>query len=101
MTKFGEIIDEKKPILINFFADWSEDCEGIHDQLKDVSAALGDRLKIIKIDAEKNPHLVEALKVKNLPTYMLYNLGEMVWRESGKKEANELIVVLEGQTPTS
>ncbi len=99
MTKFGEIIDKRKPVLINFFADWSEDCEGIHDRLKDVSAALGDRLRIIKINAEKNPQLVKALKVKNLPTYMLYNLGEMVWRESGKKEANELIVDLEGQTP--
>jgi thioredoxin 1 len=99
MTKFGEIIDKRKPVLINFFADWSEDCEDIHDRLKDVSAALGDRLRIIKIDAEKNPQLVKALKVKNLPTYMLYNLGEMVWRESGKKEANELIVDLEGQTP--
>ena len=99
MTKFGEIIDKRKPVLINFFADWSEDCDGIHDRLKDVSAALGDRLRIIKINAEKNPQLVKALKVKNLPTYMLYNLGEMVWRESGKKEANELIVDLEGQTP--
>jgi thioredoxin 1 len=92
MTKFGEIIDKRKPVLINFFADWSEDCEGIHDRLKDVSAALGDRLRIIKIDAEKNPQLVKALKVKNLPTYMLYNLGEMVWRESGKREANLLLI---------
>ena len=98
MIKFGEIIDEKKPILINFFADWSEDCQGIHDQLKHVNASLRDRLVIIKIDAEKNPQLVKALKVKNLPTYMLYSLGKVIWRESGKKEANELIIDLKRQT---
>ncbi|MBZ9652462.1 thioredoxin family protein [Psychroflexus montanilacus] len=95
MTKFGELIDEQKPILLNFFAEWSEDCENIHDQLKDVSAALGDRAKLIKIDAEKNSQLVEALKVKKLPTYMLYKSGEMVWRQSGKLEANDLIILLE------
>ncbi|MBZ9628982.1 thioredoxin family protein [Psychroflexus sp. CAK57W] len=95
MTKFGELIDEQKPILLNFFAEWSEDCENIHDQLKDVSAAVGDRAKLIKIDAEKNAQLVEALKVKKLPTYMLYKAGEMVWRQSGKLEANDLIILLE------
>jgi thioredoxin 1 len=95
MTKFGKLIDDKKPILLNFFADWSEDCEEIHNQLKDVSAALGDRAKLIKIDAEKNGQLVDALKVKKLPTYMLYKSGEMVWRQSGKLEANDLIILLE------
>lgn len=95
MTKFGELIDEQKPILLNFFADWSEDCEAIHDQLKDVSAALGDKAKLIKIDAEKNAQLINALKVKKLPTYMLYKGGEMLWRQSGKLEANELIILLE------
>lgn len=95
MTKFGELIDEQKPILLNFFADRSEDCEGIHEQLKDVSAALGDKAKLIKIDAEKNKQLIDALKVKKLPTYMLYKAGEMLWRQSGKLEANELIILLE------
>ena len=94
MTKFGELIDEQKPILLNFFADWSEDCDGIHDQLKDVSAALGDKAKLIKIDSEKNTELIEVLKVKKLPTYILYKDGEMVWRQSGKLEANELIALL-------
>ncbi|MBZ9779750.1 thioredoxin family protein [Psychroflexus sp. CAK8W] len=95
MTKFGKLIDEQKPTLLTFFADWSEDCEHIHDRLKDVSAALGDHAKLIKIDAEKNSQLTEALKVKKLPTYMLYKQGEMIWRQSGKLEANDLIIVIE------
>jgi len=95
MTKFGELIDEQKPILLNFFAEWSEECDHIHDQLRDVSAAVGDKAKLIKIDAEKNAELVEALKVKKLPTYMMYSAGEMVWRQSGKMDANDLIIKLE------
>ena len=53
MTKFGELIDGQKPILLSFFADWSEECKTIHDQLKDVSAAIGDKAKLIKIDAKR------------------------------------------------
>jgi thioredoxin 1 len=55
-----------------------------------VNASLRDRLVIIKIDAEKNPQLVKALKVKNLPTYTLYSLGKVVWRENGKKRQMSL-----------
>ena len=95
MTKFGELIDEQNPILLSFFADWSEDCKNIHDQLKDVSAAVGDKAKLIKIDAEKNEELLEALKVKKLPTYILYKSDEMVWRQSGKMEANDLIILID------
>ncbi|WP_127846482.1 thioredoxin family protein [Psychroflexus aestuariivivens] len=95
MTKFGDLIDIEQPILLNFYTEWSEDCEEIHDLLKSVSAAVGDRAKIIKIDAEKNQDLVDALKVKKLPTYMLYKSGDMVWRDSKKYNANELINLLE------
>lgn len=94
MTKFGELIDDQKPILLSFFADWSDECENIHDLLKDVSAAVGDSAKLIKIDAEKNNELTEALKVKKLPTFMLYKQGEMTWRQSGKLDANDLIVLI-------
>jgi thioredoxin 1 len=95
MAKFGELIDEQQPTLLSFYADWSEECDTIHDELKDVSAALGDKAKLVKIDAEKNKQLIEALKVKKLPTYILYKEGEMLWRQSGKLEPNDLILLLQ------
>lgn len=95
MKKFGELINLEKPVLLNFFADWDENCEVIHETLKDVSAAVGDSAKLIKINVESNEQLIEALRVKNLPTYMLYKSGEMVWRQSGVLSANDLIVKLE------
>ncbi len=91
MIKFGELIDGQQLTLLSFFADWSEDCDTIHEQLKDVSAALGDKAKLIKIDAEKNKPIIDALKIKKLPTYVLYKTGEVQWRQSGKLEANDLI----------
>jgi thioredoxin 1 len=63
----------------------------MHAVLRDVAAALGDKAKVIKIDVEKNEELSEALRVKGLPTLMIYKNGEMKWRKSGEQDANTLI----------
>ncbi|WP_435261324.1 thioredoxin family protein [Tenacibaculum sp. nBUS_03] len=90
MTKFGEIISVNKPVLIDFYADWSE-FEPSIDTLRDVAAALGDRAKVIKIDIRKNELLADALRVKGNPTFMIYKNGEMKWRQTGEQDANTLI----------
>ena len=63
--------------------------------LKDVACALGDKGKVIKIDVDKNQRLSEALRVKVLPTLMIYKFSEMVWRQSGEQDANTLISLLQ------
>ncbi|HET8838307.1 MAG TPA: thioredoxin family protein, partial [Flavobacteriaceae bacterium] len=62
--------------------------------LRDVAAALGDRAKVIKIDVDKNNQLAEALRIKGLPTMVLYKDGEMKWRQSGEQDANSLISIV-------
>jgi thioredoxin 1 len=91
MSKFGELIETKVPVLLDFYADWDDACKGMHPVLRDVAAALGDKARVIKIDVEKNEALAEALRVKGLPTLMIYKDGEMKWRQSGEQDANTLI----------
>ena len=95
MTKFGKLIDESNiPVLINFYANWDEQCQEVHPVLKDVAAALGDEAKVVKINVDNNEELAEALRVKSLPTFVIYSSGEMVWRRSGHLEANDLLILL-------
>ena len=84
MSKFGELIDDKLPLLLVFYNAEDQVSSSMHPILKDVAAAMGDKGKVIKIDAEKNIKLSDALRVKVLPTLMIYKLGEMVWRQSGE-----------------
>lgn len=91
MSKFGELIETHIPVLLDFYADWDEACKEMHPVLRDVAAALGDKARVIKIDIEKNSELAEALRVKGLPTLMIYKNGEMKWRQSGEQDANTLI----------
>jgi thioredoxin 1 len=95
MSKFGELIDVEIPVLLDFYTELNEDSIAMHDILRDVAAGLGDKVKVIKIDIDKNRELAEALRVKGLPTLIIYKNGEMKWRHSGKKEANILIEIIE------
>lgn len=95
MSKFGDLIDAKVPVLLDFYTDWNESSTAMHPVLRDVAAAMGDRAKVIKIDVDKNRELAEALRVKGLPTLMIYKSGEMVWRQSGEQDANTLIGLLQ------
>ena len=95
MSKFGELIDSETPILLDFYTDWNESSTSMHPVLKDVAAAIGDKGKIIKINIDKNNELAQALRIKGLPTLMIYKSGDMVWRQSGEQDANTLISLLQ------
>ncbi|MDG1022856.1 MAG: thioredoxin domain-containing protein [Flavobacteriaceae bacterium] len=94
MSKFGDLLDENIPILLVFYRQ-DEVRTDLNPILKDVAAALGDKGKVVKIDVDKNHKLSEALRVKVLPTLMIYKYSEMVWRQSGEQDANTLISLLQ------
>ena len=91
MSKFGELISTQVPVLIDFYTDWNESSILMHPVIRDVAAALGDKAKVIKIDVDKNQELADALRIKGLPTLMIYKEGQMIWRQSGELDANTII----------
>ncbi|OEK09224.1 thiol reductase thioredoxin [Flavivirga aquatica] len=95
MSKFGKLIDTDVPVLLDFYTEWNDETESMHLTLRDVAAALGDKAKVIKIDVEKNKELAGALRVKALPTLIIYKDGEMKWRQSGELDANTLIAMIQ------
>lgn len=95
MSKFGELIDVNIPVLLDFYTEWNDTSRSMHPVLRDVAAALGNKAKVIKINVDKNKELAEALRVKDLPTLIIYKHGEMKWRQSGEQDANVLIETIQ------
>ena len=97
MSKFGELINTQVPVLIDFYTEWTEPSVSMHPVIRDVAAALGDKAKVIKIDVDKNQELADALRIKGLPTLMIYKEGQMIWRQSGELDANTIIGLVQDQ----
>ena len=97
MSNFGEIIDAPVPVLVDFFADWNESTSTMNEVVRHVAAAMGDKAKVVKIDVEKNAELAEALKIKGVPTLIIYKDGQMVWRQIDEIDANTHIHLIQTQ----
>ena len=91
MARFGDLIDIEVPVLLEFYIEQNEVSNTMNPVLKDVADTLGKKAKVIKIDIDKNIKLAEALRIKGAPTLMIYNRGEMKWRQCGDEDANSLI----------
>lgn len=94
MSNFSEIINQDKPVLVDFFATWCGPCKMMNPILKEVKDVLSDKVAIIKIDVDKNQNLAAKYQVKGVPTFVLYKQGKQVWRQSGMIQKTELISVI-------
>jgi len=82
MSSFNDIINKDKPVLVDFFATWCGPCQTMTPILKEVKEDLGDNVKIIKIDVDKNKALATKFQVRGVPTFMIFKKGKQVWRQA-------------------
>ena len=82
MEKFNEIINGNQITLVDFFAIWCGPCKMMHPVLEQLKEDLGDGIRILKIDVDKNQALSEAYRIQSVPTLMLFKEGKQLWRQS-------------------
>ena len=89
--KFNEIINDTKPVLVDFYADWCQPCKMVAPILKQVKEQLGNKVKIIKINVDNNQSVSAKYNIRSIPTLMLFNKGQVKWTKVGVASANEIM----------
>jgi thioredoxin 1 len=91
---FSEIIKGETPVLVDFYADWCGPCKMQAPILKEFANRMGDRVRVLKIDVDQSPQVANAYRIQGVPTLIMFRKGQIVWRQSGVAQANQLEQVL-------
>jgi thioredoxin 1 len=83
MSNFNQIIQSNVPTLVDFYATWCGPCKTMHPILDQLKEKYGEKIRILKIDVDKNQAVASQFRVQGVPTFVLFKSGNKIWRESG------------------
>jgi len=88
------MINSDTPVLVDFSAEWCGPCKMMAPILKQTKDSLGDKVRIIKVDIDRNPEAAQFYQVQGVPTLILFRKGQVLWRQSGVLPASTLVQVV-------
>jgi thioredoxin 1 len=90
METFGEVIKNKQPVLVDFHATWCGPCKMMAPELKRFAQNNSDKLRVIKIDIDRNQEAARQFNIQGVPTLILFKEGKVLWRQSGAMSAQQI-----------
>ncbi|HET8839681.1 MAG TPA: thioredoxin [Flavobacteriaceae bacterium] len=90
-SNFQKLIQTDNLVLIDFSAEWCGPCQTLAPILKDVKSDLGDDVKIMKIDIDKNQAIANQFSIRSVPTLILFKNGKEIWKQSGVMTKADLV----------
>lgn len=94
METFNDVISGDRLVLADFFATWCQPCKMMHPVLEQLKDALGDKVRIVKVDVDKHGETSARYGIQAVPTLMLFRKGQMLWRQSGIVSKADLLTVI-------
>lgn len=88
------------PVLVDFHATWCGPCQMLSPIVSEVSKEMGDQLKVVKVDIDKNQRAAQQFNIKGVPTLILFKGGKVVWRQSGLMTKRDLKASVEKILPS-
>jgi thioredoxin 1 len=90
METFSTILNDEKPVLVDFHAEWCGPCKMMAPELKKFVDTHKQEVRVLKIDIDKNRATAEQFNIQGVPTLILFKKGKILWRQSGAMNAQQL-----------
>lgn len=98
---FEKLINGDLPVLIDFHAEWCGPCKSQAPIFKSVAQAMKDKVRLVKIDIDKNQAIAQKYQVRGVPTLALFENGKLLWKQSGLQTKQQIINVLDQYCKTA
>ena len=95
IEEFGKITKSNTIVVIDFFAVWCGPCKRLSPMLEQFSKEYGNKIKVVKIDVDKNPLIAQYFRIESIPLLLFYKDGKLVNQVMGLPEKAELKSELE------
>ena len=86
-----KVLNNKKIVLCDFWAEWCGPCKQISPILEELSEELQkDKITIVKVNIDDNPETPSKYGVMSIPTLLLFKEGKLISTQVGLQQKNEL-----------
>ncbi len=89
-----EVLEEEKPVLIDFWADWCSPCKMMAPVVEEISESMSDTVKVCKVNIDENEELAEEYGIMSIPTFIVIKNGKETGRTVGVQSKEELLKIL-------
>ncbi len=89
-----DVLNQTLPVLVDFYADWCGPCKMVAPVLEELEAEYGDKIKIVKVNIDKEIELAREYRVATIPTMMVFENGELRDSVIGYRSKEELVELL-------
>lgn len=72
------LINQDKPILLDFYADWCGPCKSLSPRIEKLDKKLGEEVNIAKINVDNNKAIAAHFKVRSIPSLFFIQNGKVV-----------------------
>ena len=95
-----EVVQSTVPVVMDFWATWCGPCKNISPILDDLAAEYAGKVKVVKVDVDKEQGLAQAFQVKSIPTLAVVVGGEIQHVETGFRGRPHLEQLFSGLVPS-